>query len=135
MAWRCSGSSNKELVSLLAHAKLITQPTVENAMLIVDRGKYSRFQPYEVSHGPLACRKVESSRRWSYAIIFGKSRCHRMLHKLSDMERPSLRPTCTLLLWKPCRLSCFPEPKVKYRRHDLCLLHTLLKQNMSLFFV
>ncbi|KAF8929980.1 hypothetical protein CPC16_009127 [Podila verticillata] len=47
MAWRCSGSSNKELVSLLAQAKLITQPTVENAMLIVDRGKYSRFQPYE----------------------------------------------------------------------------------------
>ena len=66
-------------------------------------------------------------------LFFGNSRCHRMLHKLSDMERPSLRPTCMLLLWKPCRLSCFPEPKVKYRRHDLCLLNILLKQTRPCF--
>lgn len=55
MAWRCSGSTNKELVSRLAQAKLITLPNVEKAMLAVDRGKYSRFQPYEVSLGTLAC--------------------------------------------------------------------------------
>ncbi|KAF9419448.1 hypothetical protein BGZ94_009398, partial [Podila epigama] len=47
MAWTCSGNSNAELVNLLQKASLITQPTVKRAMLAVDRGNYSRFNPYE----------------------------------------------------------------------------------------
>ncbi|KAF9165725.1 hypothetical protein DFQ26_009484 [Actinomortierella ambigua] len=47
MAWRCSGSTNEELIQRLAQAHLIATPTVRDAMLAVDRKHYSKFRPYE----------------------------------------------------------------------------------------
>ncbi|KAG0215248.1 hypothetical protein BGX28_000467 [Mortierella sp. GBA30] len=47
MAWRCSGTSNSDLVNRLAHSNLISSPAVKQAMLEVDRGHYSRYKPYE----------------------------------------------------------------------------------------
>ncbi|KAG0238014.1 hypothetical protein BGW41_008279 [Actinomortierella wolfii] len=49
MAWRCSGSTNNELVQRLTQAHLITNPAVRDAMMAVDRKHYSRFRPYEDS--------------------------------------------------------------------------------------
>ncbi|KAI9203293.1 protein-L-isoaspartate O-methyltransferase-like protein [Polychytrium aggregatum] len=46
MAWRCTGSSNAELVRNLARARIITKPAVEQAMLAVDRANYCSHQPY-----------------------------------------------------------------------------------------
>ncbi|KAI9028696.1 protein-L-isoaspartate O-methyltransferase [Hyaloraphidium curvatum] len=42
MAWRCSGATNAELVANLAKAGIIRSPTVENAMLAIDRRHYVR---------------------------------------------------------------------------------------------
>ncbi|KAF9977774.1 hypothetical protein BGZ73_004841 [Actinomortierella ambigua] len=47
MAWRCSGSTNEELVQRLTQAHLISHPAVRDAMLAVDRKHYSKFRPYE----------------------------------------------------------------------------------------
>ncbi|KAF9180005.1 hypothetical protein BGZ50_006511 [Haplosporangium sp. Z 11] len=52
MAWRCSGSSNADLVARLAQANLITTPAVKTAMLAIDRGHFSKFKPYEASKHP-----------------------------------------------------------------------------------
>ncbi|KAG0050782.1 hypothetical protein BGZ83_004443 [Gryganskiella cystojenkinii] len=49
MAWRCSGTSNSELIHNLARANLITNPGVKAAMLAVDRGHFSKYKPYEDS--------------------------------------------------------------------------------------
>ncbi|KAF9104946.1 hypothetical protein BGX27_009867 [Mortierella sp. AM989] len=49
MAWRCSGTSNSDLVNRLADAKLIVSDKVKQAMLAVDRGNFSKFKPYEAS--------------------------------------------------------------------------------------
>jgi protein-L-isoaspartate(D-aspartate) O-methyltransferase len=40
MAWRCSGSSNEELVHNLYKANIIKSTSVKNAMLKVDRKHY-----------------------------------------------------------------------------------------------
>src|ERR1700759_3413439 len=53
MAWRCSGSTNKELIGNLFSASLITSPIVRNAMLAVDRGNYTTRSPYEDSPQPI----------------------------------------------------------------------------------
>jgi protein-L-isoaspartate(D-aspartate) O-methyltransferase len=49
MAWRCSGSTNKDLITNLFSASLITSPTVRSAMLLVDRAHYTPKHPYEDS--------------------------------------------------------------------------------------
>jgi protein-L-isoaspartate(D-aspartate) O-methyltransferase len=42
MAWRCSGNSNAALVNNLRTAAIVTTPTVEKAMMAVDRGNFVR---------------------------------------------------------------------------------------------
>jgi protein-L-isoaspartate(D-aspartate) O-methyltransferase len=49
MAWRSSGLTNTELITNLFNAKLITSPTVKNAMLAVDRAHYASYAPYDDS--------------------------------------------------------------------------------------
>ncbi|KAG0274258.1 hypothetical protein BGZ95_009958 [Linnemannia exigua] len=49
MAWRCSGVSNPDLINRMVQAKLISNSSVQAAMLAVDRGHFSRFKPYEDS--------------------------------------------------------------------------------------
>lgn len=49
MAWMCSGNSNADLVGRLARERLVVTEAVEQAMLAVDRGHFSKFKPYEVS--------------------------------------------------------------------------------------
>ncbi|KAJ2080134.1 hypothetical protein H4R24_003302 [Coemansia sp. RSA 988] len=49
MAWRCSGSTNSELVYNLHDAGIITNERVVSAMNRVDRGHFSRYNPYEDS--------------------------------------------------------------------------------------
>jgi protein-L-isoaspartate(D-aspartate) O-methyltransferase len=49
MAWRSSGLTNTELITNLFNAKLITSPTVKNAMLAVDRAHYTSYAPYDDS--------------------------------------------------------------------------------------
>ncbi|KAF4556308.1 Protein-L-isoaspartate(D-aspartate) O-methyltransferase-like protein [Elsinoe fawcettii] len=49
MAWRCSGSTNSELVQNLYDNGLITSERVKNAMLKVDRAHYAPAGAYEDS--------------------------------------------------------------------------------------
>jgi len=49
MAWRCSASSNAGLIANLKSARLISSKRVEQAMLGVDRGCFTSFNPYEDS--------------------------------------------------------------------------------------
>ncbi|KAI1135510.1 S-adenosyl-L-methionine-dependent methyltransferase [Hypoxylon sp. FL0543] len=53
MAWRCSGTSNEELVEQLWRNKLITNPLVKAAFLKVDRANYAPSFPYEDSPQPI----------------------------------------------------------------------------------
>ncbi|KAG2386650.1 hypothetical protein C9374_002394 [Naegleria lovaniensis] len=55
MAWRCSGTTNHELVSKLAKAKLITNPLIKQAMEATDRALYCRtaWVPYAYEDRPL----------------------------------------------------------------------------------
>ncbi|KAI9891598.1 MAG: hypothetical protein M1814_002532 [Vezdaea aestivalis] len=49
MAWRCSGSTNAELISNLARGNLIKSERVKQAMLSVDRAHYAPSRPYDDS--------------------------------------------------------------------------------------
>ena len=49
MAWRCSASSNDDLISNLKKNGILTTPAVEAAMKAVDRGFYTRYSPYQDS--------------------------------------------------------------------------------------
>ena len=49
MAWRCTGSTNAELISNLRKASLIKSPLVADAMARVDRAHYSPRSAYEDS--------------------------------------------------------------------------------------
>ncbi|KAH7317148.1 protein-L-isoaspartate O-methyltransferase [Stachybotrys elegans] len=49
MAWRCSGTSNSELIEKMWHNGLITDPRVKQAFLKVDRANYAPAMPYEDS--------------------------------------------------------------------------------------
>lgn len=58
MAWRCTGSSNADLISNLFRAHLITSPHVRNAMSAVDRAHYCPHpstayedSPQPIGHG------------------------------------------------------------------------------------
>ncbi|KAK4160499.1 protein-L-isoaspartate O-methyltransferase-domain-containing protein [Cladorrhinum sp. PSN259] len=53
MAWRSSGSSNKDLVENLWKNKLITKGEVKDAFLKVDRAHYCPSSPYEDSPQPI----------------------------------------------------------------------------------
>lgn len=46
MAWRSHGRSNTDLVKNLRMNGVIRSDAVENVMLQVDRGKYSKSSPY-----------------------------------------------------------------------------------------
>ncbi|XP_065901771.1 protein-L-isoaspartate(D-aspartate) O-methyltransferase-like isoform X2 [Dysidea avara] len=46
MAWRSHGSSNADLISKLKANHIVQSEAVESAMLKVDRGNYSSFNPY-----------------------------------------------------------------------------------------
>ncbi|KAM3553364.1 hypothetical protein ARSEF4850_006945 [Beauveria asiatica] len=49
MAWRCSGSTNKELIENMSRHKLISDERVKEAFIKVDRRHYAPSQPYEDS--------------------------------------------------------------------------------------
>ncbi|KAJ6781125.1 hypothetical protein PWT90_00706 [Aphanocladium album] len=49
MAWRCSGSTNKELIENMWKHKLISDEQVKEAFLKVDRAHYAPSRPYEDS--------------------------------------------------------------------------------------
>lgn len=49
MAWRCSGTTNTELIENLYKSNLITDPRVKEAFLKVDRAKYAPTNAYEDS--------------------------------------------------------------------------------------
>ncbi|PFH35936.1 L-isoaspartyl protein carboxyl methyltransferase family protein [Besnoitia besnoiti] len=53
MAWRCSGSSNEELVDNLRRSRVIRSDRVYETMKAVDRGKFIRSCPYLDSPQPL----------------------------------------------------------------------------------
>lgn len=46
MAWRSSGSTNTELISQLVANRVITSKRVEEIMRSVDRGEFSKVNPY-----------------------------------------------------------------------------------------
>ncbi|XP_077994259.1 protein-L-isoaspartate(D-aspartate) O-methyltransferase-like isoform X3 [Glandiceps talaboti] len=46
MAWRSSGTSHQELIQRLRQNGIIKNDEVFNAMMAVDRGKYSKYNPY-----------------------------------------------------------------------------------------
>ncbi|TQV98394.1 hypothetical protein V2A60_007862 [Cordyceps javanica] len=49
MAWRCSGSTNKELIENMWRHKLISDTRVKEAFIKVDRHHYAPSKPYEDS--------------------------------------------------------------------------------------
>ncbi|KAH8831237.1 Pcmt1-prov protein [Flagelloscypha sp. PMI_526] len=58
MAWRCSGQTNKELISNMRKASILTSDTVATAMKFTDRANYVRFpqsayedSPQTIGHG------------------------------------------------------------------------------------
>ena len=53
MAWRCSGSSNVELVSNLVQSSIVKSARVAQAMKAVDRKNYSPSGSYEDSPQPI----------------------------------------------------------------------------------
>ncbi|KAM4055792.1 protein-L-isoaspartate(D-aspartate) o-methyltransferase (PCMT) domain-containing protein [Hirsutella rhossiliensis] len=53
MAWRCSGASNAALVDNMWRHGLITDPSVKEAFLRVDRAHYAPACPYEDSPQPI----------------------------------------------------------------------------------
>lgn len=53
MAWRCSGASNAALVENMWRHGLITDASVKEAFLRVDRGHYAPSRPYEDSPQPI----------------------------------------------------------------------------------
>jgi protein-L-isoaspartate(D-aspartate) O-methyltransferase len=53
MAWRCSGTTNAELITNLFSASLITDPLVRDVLLNVDRAHYAPTDPYSDSPQPI----------------------------------------------------------------------------------
>ncbi|KAH6614485.1 protein-L-isoaspartate O-methyltransferase, partial [Chaetomium sp. MPI-SDFR-AT-0129] len=53
MAWRSSGTSNRELIENLWRNKLITSPEVKEAFLKVDRAHFTPTSPYTDSPQPI----------------------------------------------------------------------------------
>ncbi|KAA0200136.1 hypothetical protein HAZT_HAZT009070 [Hyalella azteca] len=49
MAWRSHGKDHEDLIRNLRSNGVITSDAVEKAMLMVDRGKYSKKNPYHDS--------------------------------------------------------------------------------------
>lgn len=47
MSWRCSGSTNEELVNNLKKNEIVTSEKVFNVMKSVDRGKYTKYNAYK----------------------------------------------------------------------------------------
>jgi len=53
MAWRCSGTSNTELINKMWDNGLITNADAKAAFLSVDRGHYCPHSPYDDSPAPI----------------------------------------------------------------------------------
>jgi protein-L-isoaspartate(D-aspartate) O-methyltransferase len=53
MAWRCSGTTNAELVANLFSAGLVTDPLVRDALARVDRAHYAPAAPYADAPQPI----------------------------------------------------------------------------------
>uniref|UniRef100_A0A7E4WC88 Protein-L-isoaspartate O-methyltransferase n=1 Tax=Panagrellus redivivus TaxID=6233 RepID=A0A7E4WC88_PANRE len=61
MAWRSHGRTNADLVRNLEKNRIFTSPRVREAMLAVDRGDFTKIDPYQDSPQGIGCRATISA--------------------------------------------------------------------------